>query len=213
MIRGGAWPTASPRAAVAGAECKRILIRVLRHTPALAAAPYPIEALPDAVREAVLEVQCFLRAPVSMVATSALSAGLRKEKGKGKAASADSVAELAEAQRAKPEVPRMPQMFYEDTTPEAIAWGLAKKWPSAAIMAAEGGIVLGGHGMGKETLVRNLALLNVLWDGAAVTIDRRSKESFRVAGALNGDDRGTPGLAVRADGGDGDGGRLCGRQP
>ena len=229
--------------------------------PALAAAPYPIESLPDAVREAVLEVQGFLRAPLSMVATSALctlslgaqgiadveraeglrgpcslfaltvaesgerksacdnffarplrdyeqarldenldavkdyeaemaawnarmealSAGLRKEK--GKAASADSVAELAEAQRAKPEAPRMPQMFYEDTTPEAIAWGLAKKWPSAAIMAAEGGMVLGGHGMSKETLVRNLALLNVLWDGANVTIDRRSKESFRVAGA------------------------------
>ena len=229
--------------------------------PALAAAPYPIDVLPDAVREAVLEVQGFLRAPLSMVATSAvtamslaaqgiadveraeglrgpcslfsitvaesgerksacdnffarplreyeqarldenlevakdyeaelaawnarmeaLTAGLRKEK--GKTASADSVAELADAQRAKPEAPRMPQMFYEDTTPEAIAWGLAKKWPSAAIMAAEGGMILGGHGMSKETLVRNLALINVLWDGASVTIDRRSKESFRVAGA------------------------------
>ena len=229
--------------------------------PALAAAPYPIEALPEGVREAVLEVQGFLQAPLSMVATSALvtmslaaqgiadveraeglrgpcslfsitvaesgerksacdnffarplreyeqarldenleqakdyeaelaawnarmealTAGLRKEK--GKSASADSVAELAEAQRAKPEAPRMPQMFYEDTTPESIAWGLAKKWPSAAIMAAEGGMVLGGHGMGKETLVRNLALLNVLWDGANVTVDRRTKESFRVAGA------------------------------
>ena len=229
--------------------------------PALAAVPYPIEALPDVVREAVQEVQGFLKAPLSMVATSAvtamslaaqgiadveraeglrgpcslfsitvaesgerksacdncfakplrdyeqaridehteqakdfeaemaawnarmeaLTAGLRKEK--GKAASADSVAELAEAQRAKPEAPRVPQMFYEDTTPEAIAWGLAKKWPSAAIMAAEGGMILGGHGMSKETLVRNLALINVLWDGASVTIDRRTKESFRVAGA------------------------------
>jgi putative DNA primase/helicase len=229
--------------------------------PALAAAPYPIEALPDVVRDAVQEVRGFLQAPLSMVATSALmtmslaaqgiadveraeglrgpsslfaitvaesgerksacdkffaqplrdfeqaridehteqskdfeaemaawsarmealTAGLRKEK--GKAPSADSVAELAEVQRAKPEAPRLPQMFYEDTTPEAIAWGLAKKWPSAAIMAAEGGMILGGHGMSKETLVRNLALLNVLWDGASVTIDRRTKESFRVAGA------------------------------
>ncbi len=229
--------------------------------PALAAAPYPIEALPDVVREAVQEVQGFLRAPLSMVAMSAvtamslaaqgiadveraeglrgpsslfgitvaesgerksacdsffaaplreyeqarldenlaqvqdyeaelaawtarmeaLTAGLQKEK--GKAAGADSVAELAEVQRAKPEAPRMPQMFYEDTTPEAIAWGLAKKWPSAAIMAAEGGMILGGHGMSKETLVRNLALINVLWDGASVTVDRRTKESFRVAGA------------------------------
>ena len=230
--------------------------------PALAAPPYPIDALPDVVREAVQEVQGFLRAPLSMVAMSAvtamslaaqgigdveraeglrgpsslfgitvaesgerksacdnffakplreyeqarldenlehvkdyeaelaawtarmeaLTAGLRKEKGKS-ATSADSVAELAEAQRAKPEAPRMPQMFYEDTTPEAIAWGLAKKWPSAAIMAAEGGMILGGHGMSKETLVRNLALINILWDGASVTIDRRTKESFRVAGA------------------------------
>ncbi len=223
---------------------------------------YPIEVLPDVVREAVLEVHSFVRAPMSLVATSAVTAmslaaqgiadveraeglrgpvslyaitvaesgerksacdkffaqplrdyeqarldenlaqvqdyeaelaawtarmealtgGLRKEKGKS-ATSADNIAELADAQRAKPEAPRMPQMFYEDTTPEAIAWGLAKKWPSAAIMAAEGGMILGGHGMSKETLVRNLALINVLWDGASVTIDRRTKESFRVAGA------------------------------
>lgn len=273
-VAGGAAPEYQPRGMAAQEILRRIesdgggiaakidaWSKPEQIVPALAAVPYPIEALPDVVREAAQEVQGFLKAPLSMVAMSAvtamslaaqgiadveraeglrgpsslfaitvaesgerksacdsffakplrdyeqaridehteqakdfeaelaawnarmeaLTAGLRKEK--GKAASADSVAELAEVQRAKPEAPRMPQMFYEDTTPEAIAWGLAKKWPSAAIMAAEGGMILGGHGMSKETLVRNLALINVLWDGASVTVDRRTKESFRVAGA------------------------------
>jgi len=38
------------------------------------AEPYPLEVLPDVIREAVEEVQAFAQAPVSMVATSALSA-------------------------------------------------------------------------------------------------------------------------------------------
>jgi putative DNA primase/helicase len=34
--------------------------------------------------------------------------------------------------------------------------------------------------MGYETIMRNLALLNVLWDGGEIAIDRRSKPSFRL---------------------------------
>jgi putative DNA primase/helicase len=37
--------------------------------------------------------------------------------------------------------------------------------------------------MGKDSVMRNLALLNQLWDGASLTIDRRSTESFAVRGA------------------------------
>ena len=38
--------------------------------------------------------------------------------------------------------------------------------------------VFGAHGMGQDTILRNLALLNVLWDGGEMAIDRRSKPSF-----------------------------------
>ena len=42
--------------------------------------------------------------------------------------------------------------------------------------------VFGAHGMGQDTILRNLALLNVLWDGGEMAIDRRSKPSFVLRG-------------------------------
>lgn len=83
----------------------------------------------------------------------------------------------------KPEPPRVPRLLYTDATPEALAYGLAKYWPSGGVVSAEAGIVFGSHGMGKESVMRNLGLLNQLWDGTSLTIDRRSTESFTVRGA------------------------------
>jgi putative DNA primase/helicase len=48
------------------------------------------------------------------------------------------------------------------------------------VRSAEAGAVFGAHGMGYETIMRNLALLNMLWDGGGIAIDRRSKPSFRL---------------------------------
>lgn len=45
------------------------------------------------------------------------------------------------------------------------------------------GSVFGGHGMGTESVMRNLATLNQLWDGATLPVERRSSESFTVRGA------------------------------
>jgi len=36
--------------------------------------------------------------------------------------------------------------------------------------------------MGKDSIMRNLAMLNQLWDGNSLTIDRRTSESFTVKG-------------------------------
>ena len=72
------------------------------------------------------------------------------------------------------------QRLYADATPEALSHALASGWPSGAVMSAEAGAVFGAHGMGYETIMRNLALLNVLWDGGEIAIDRRSKPSFRL---------------------------------
>lgn len=83
----------------------------------------------------------------------------------------------------KPEPPKVPRFLYSDVTPEALAYGLAKQWPSGGVISAEAGIVFGSHGMGKESVMRNLSQLNVLWDGRELTIDRRSTESFTVNGA------------------------------
>ena len=83
----------------------------------------------------------------------------------------------------KPKAPQIPRLLYADATPEALAYGLATQWPSGGVVSAEAGIVFGSHGMGKDSVMRNLGLLNQLWDGTPLTIDRRTSESFTVRGA------------------------------
>ena len=83
----------------------------------------------------------------------------------------------------KPQPPRVPRLMYGDATPEALAHKLGTQYPSGGVMSAEAGTVLGSHGMSRESATRNLAQLNVLWDGGTLTIDRRTSESFTVAGA------------------------------
>jgi len=224
--------------------------------------PYPLDALPLPIRAAVEEVAGFVKAPVPMVASSALAAlslagqahadakraeklhgpvglflltiadsGERKstcdgfftqairdyEEAQAEAAkpalkdnraaieaweakrggikekirqlaksskpTADMESSLRDLEHDKPESLRIPRLMYADATPEALAYGLAKQWPSGGVVSAEAGIVFGSHGMGKDSVMRNLGLLNQLWDGISLTIDRRSTESFTVRGA------------------------------
>ena len=224
--------------------------------------PYPLDALPLAVRLAVEEVASFVKAPVPLVASSALAAlslacqahidakraeklqgpvgvflltiadsGERKstcdsffasairqyqedqaevmkpaikeyqaaiaaweaerdgilsavkDAGKKGKPTAKLQGDLAQLQQEKPEPPRVPRLILADETPENLAWGLAKQWPSAGILSSEAGVVFGSHGMGKDSAMRHLALLNVLWDGGSHSIGRRTSESFTVRGA------------------------------
>ncbi|MDS4015696.1 MAG: DUF3987 domain-containing protein [Candidatus Accumulibacter sp.] len=92
-------------------------------------------------------------------------------------------ASLAQLQHAKPESPRVPRLLLGDETPENLAWRLARQWPSAGVISSEAGLILGSHGMGKDCVMRNLGLLNVLWDGGELSIGRRTSESFTVKGA------------------------------
>jgi putative DNA primase/helicase len=224
--------------------------------------PYPLDALPDTVRAAVIEVQGFTKAPIPMVAGAALAAlslaiqtyvdikradklhgpvglflltiadsGERKstcdgfftsairdyqaeqaelakpeqEKHRAKlsaweakrAGMLDAIKQASKASKStanierdlhqheqdKPEPPRVPKLLRGDDTPENLAYVLAREWPVAGAISAEGGIIFGSHGMGAESAMRNLALLNILWDGGTLDIGRRSKESFTVRGA------------------------------
>jgi putative DNA primase/helicase len=91
--------------------------------------------------------------------------------------------DLAQLQQEKPEPPRVPRLILGDETPESLAWSLAKQWPSAGVLSSEAGVVFSSHGMGDKSAMRNLALLNVLWDGGAHQIGRRTSESFTMRGA------------------------------
>jgi putative DNA primase/helicase len=83
----------------------------------------------------------------------------------------------------EPKRPRVPKLMRGDDTPENLAWTLSHDWPSAGIITAEAGIVLGAHAMGKDCMMRNLGLLNILWDGGVLPIGRRTSASFTVRGA------------------------------
>ena len=91
--------------------------------------------------------------------------------------------ELYDLDQDAPIAPRVPRLIYGDATPEALTYALAKQWPSGGVISSEAGSVFGGHGMGKESVMRNLATLNQLWDGATLPVERRSSESFTVRGA------------------------------
>ncbi len=95
----------------------------------------------------------------------------------------DEEKKLIDLEHEKPEPPRYPVLMYADSTPEALKWDLAKKWPSAGVVSSEGGVVFGAHGMQSDSVTRNLATLNQLWDGKDIQTGRRSSESFTVRGA------------------------------
>jgi len=241
-------------------------------TERIEANPYPIDALPDTIRAAVEEVGSFVKAPVPLVASSAIAAlslaiqphadvqradklhspvstftlviadsGERKSTcdgfftkairdyeaaqvdaakplvkdynaaisawdakhngikdkirrlAKDKKPTAELENDLRELGHNKPMPPQIPRLIYGDVTPEELAYKLANDWPSGGVMSAEAGIVFGSHGMGKDSVTRNLARLNVLWDGGELPIDRRTTESFTVRGA-----RLTMGLQVQS---------------
>lgn len=226
------------------------------------AQPYPLDALPNTVRNAVEEVAAFTKAPTPLVASAALAAlslaiqahvdvkrteglispvslylltiadsGERKStcdsffmkairdyesiaQEKAKPLIKDYQAEisiweekyrgvkeqirilaktnkptheqelrLVNLEYEKPVSPLVPRLVYCDVTPEALKWNLAKVWPSGGILSSEAGTVLGSHGMGTESVMRNLATLNQLWDGSPIPTERRGSESFTVNGA------------------------------
>ena len=93
------------------------------------------------------------------------------------------VEELRRLDREEPKPPRIPRLIFGDATPEALTFDLAKKWPSGGVISSEAGVVFGGHGMGSESVMRNLATLNQLWDGVPISTSRRSSESFTTHGA------------------------------
>ncbi len=108
---------------------------------------------------------------------------LIRQNAKGGKSTQGAESDLRSLEHEKPEEPRVPRLIFADATPEALAYGLAKKWPSGGVVSAEAGIVFGSHGMGGDSVMRNLATLNQLWDGNSLTIDRKSSESFTVRGA------------------------------
>jgi putative DNA primase/helicase len=90
---------------------------------------------------------------------------------------------LKDIEEWKPEPVRVPRLLRGEETPDALAWSLMREWPASGVMSSEAGVILGGHGMKKDSMMRNLAVLNILWDGGSHSVGRRTSESFTVSGA------------------------------
>lgn len=84
---------------------------------------------------------------------------------------------LSEHLALKPKAPRIRSMVIHDATPEAIAWHLHAVQPSAGLISAEGGTILNGRAM------HQLPMLNTLWDGGDIIVNRKNEVSFKVRNA------------------------------
>ncbi|MBL3589169.1 MAG: DUF3987 domain-containing protein [gamma proteobacterium endosymbiont of Lamellibrachia anaximandri] len=76
----------------------------------------------------------------------------------------------------------LPHLYFADVTTEALIYYLAKGWPFAMMSSAEGGIVLGGHGMKEEAALAFQAVLNMLWDGDDIVQVRKQAKAADVIG-------------------------------
>lgn len=84
---------------------------------------------------------------------------------------------LSEHLALKPKPYAVRSIVLTDATPEAIAWHLHAVHPSAGLMSVEGDQILNGRASGQ------LTMLNVLWDGGDLVINRKAAESFKVRNA------------------------------
>ncbi len=114
---------------------------------------------------------------------SGLQDAIRQAARKGES-TANLTAAMRDLVNDEPQPPRVPRLLYGDTTPEGLTWELSKTWPTGAVVSSEAGTVFGSHGMGAESMTRNLSTLNLLWDGKDIPITRRKEGgSFTVRGA------------------------------
>lgn len=81
----------------------------------------------------------------------------------------------------KPLEPRIPKILRGDDTPEALAAAL-EAYPLAAVISAEAGVIFGAHGMNADSVMRNLAQANAIWDGGSIKRGRTTQQSIDIEG-------------------------------
>ena len=115
-------------------------------------------------------------------------AAIRNERTK-KSGTDDEVFQLSEKLRSKeksePELTRPIQLFFEEATPEALAWFAGVGHPSFSLWSDEGGLTIGGRGMSEDSLMAFLSLLNRLWDGGSFEPTRKTAKTSAVVGRRN----------------------------
>ena len=84
---------------------------------------------------------------------------------------------LSEMDEIKPTPPKNHQIIYNNTTPEALASGLYQNLPLGYLLSDEGGTVFEGRALQDTTLI------NDLWSGSDIRVNRKSNDSFILSDA------------------------------
>ena len=82
---------------------------------------------------------------------------------------------LAEHMGQKPQRPRETKLIYNDATPSALAYGMYQNSAQAGLISNEGGSIIEGKAS------TDVFLLNSLWSGSDIHVDRRTQESFSLS--------------------------------
>ena len=90
--------------------------------------------------------------------------------------------ELERHELEEPEILCAPQIFFEDSTSEALAYFAATGHPTFALWSDEAGLTLGSQGMKDDRIMSFLALMNRLWDGGEFMPTRKTAETALVSG-------------------------------
>jgi hypothetical protein len=80
----------------------------------------------------------------------------------------------------KPVAPIRKRLLINDATRAAVKLALGTGWPSIGLISDEAGSILNGE------LLRDTPLLNSLWSGQSIEVDRATGDSFRIADARLG---------------------------
>ncbi|MEG1247544.1 MAG: YfjI family protein [Citrobacter sp.] len=84
---------------------------------------------------------------------------------------------LNELQLKTPILPVRRRLIMSDTTPAALKDHLSGVGKSVGIMSDEGGIIFGGSALNE------LPLINKLWDGTTISVDRKNKPEIQISEA------------------------------
>jgi putative DNA primase/helicase len=113
-----------------------------------------------------------------------VDAGLRDAQRKASRDGAEDPAlreQIIEHENMRPAEPKAPAILRGDDTPEAFAQALSR-WPIAYCVSSEGGLVFGGPGMSRDSVMRNLSQYNLAWDGGPIKRARVTGQNVDIEG-------------------------------
>lgn len=82
--------------------------------------------------------------------------------------------DLEEHLSKKPTKPYAIKLIYNNSTLEALLFGMHANWPAVGLVSAEAGIIVNGRALA------DFGTINLAWDGASIHVERRTSASYLI---------------------------------